>query len=87
LLPSAHTKGINGVDYQASLASADQLASQLMERLAEHSLMDCVDLLFISDHGIANYNGIAYPAIALKENFGDAAKKINIEEVCWPSHA
>ncbi|OQV23676.1 Ectonucleotide pyrophosphatase/phosphodiesterase family member 1 [Hypsibius exemplaris] len=63
----AHYNGTHGAEYSAALASADQLAELLMKGLVEHNLLDCVDVLFISDHGVADYDVDVNPTVRLRK--------------------
>ena len=80
----AHNKGLRGAEFIAAITSVDEFVSSVMQSLADNNLMDCVDIIFLSDHGIADYDHTAYPTSVLKDKLGTAeSDKIKIFDVSF----
>ncbi len=53
---SGHQGGPDSADVNNSLATVDQTIQALFQGLEEKGIKDCVNVLFVSDHGMAEYN-------------------------------
>ena len=85
LLLLAHHFGVYGPEYDNALVSADRFAKLIMEGLTDRNLVDCVNVLFISDHGVADYNTVINTTVIMEKfpAYNDNWKKNNIFEVWY----
>ncbi|GAU88702.1 hypothetical protein RvY_01345-2 [Ramazzottius varieornatus] len=76
---TAHNKGLYSAEFAKAIASVNEFVGSLMQGLAENRLMDCVDVIFLSDHGLADYSYTTYPTGVLKDKLtASELTKINI---------
>ncbi len=53
---SGHQGGPDSAQVNSALVTVDQTIEALFQGLEEKGIRDCVNVLFVSDHGMAEYN-------------------------------